>query len=62
MTRLLFFLSRRSRRDEQGANLVEYLLLLVFIAIVVIAIVVALGGEVSEKYSQASDSILNPGS
>jgi Flp pilus assembly pilin Flp len=43
--------------DERGANLVEYVLLLTFIALVVIAIVIALGNEVSEKFSTASDSL-----
>jgi Flp pilus assembly pilin Flp len=62
MARLHCFCSQRLRRDERGANLVEYVLLLIFIAIVVIAIVVALGGEVSEKYSSASTDILNAGS
>jgi Flp pilus assembly pilin Flp len=40
--------------DERGANLVEYILILTFIALVVIAIVTALGGKVSEKFSSAS--------
>jgi Flp pilus assembly pilin Flp len=44
-------------RDERGANLVEYVLLLTFIALVVIAIVIALGNEVSEKFSSASTSL-----
>ena len=47
--------------DERGANLVEYILILTFIALVVIAVVTALGGKVSEKFSQASSGISNTG-
>ncbi len=43
--------------DERGANLVEYILILTFIALVVIAVVTALGGKVSEKFSSASDKL-----
>jgi Flp pilus assembly pilin Flp len=47
----------RQLADERGANLVEYMLLLVFIAVVVIAVVGGLGLIVSGKYSAASSSI-----
>jgi Flp pilus assembly pilin Flp len=43
--------------SERGANLVEYLLTLMFIAIIVIAIVKGLGGKVSERFSSASSQL-----
>jgi Flp pilus assembly pilin Flp len=43
--------------DERGANLVEYVFLLVFIALVVVIAVTALGGKVSEKFSSASTQL-----
>jgi Flp pilus assembly pilin Flp len=61
MHRLLPFVLPRGD-DERGANLVEYVLLLMFIAILVLAVIVAFGGEVSEKYSGASSALLNAGS
>jgi Flp pilus assembly pilin Flp len=44
-------------KDERGANLVEYILLLTFIALVVILVVTNLGSKVSEKFSSASNSL-----
>ncbi len=44
---------RRLERDERGANLVEYLLLLSLIAIAVIGAVVFLSSQLSPKYTQA---------
>ena len=44
-------------RNERGANLVEYLLLLAFIAIIVLVAVKTLGGTVSSKFS-STDSAL----
>jgi Flp pilus assembly pilin Flp len=44
-------------RDERGANLVEYILLLAFIALIVIGVVKALGNKVSDKFSSASSSL-----
>ncbi len=46
-----------AERDERGANLVEYVLLLAFIAIVVFVAVKVLGTTVSSKFS-AADSAL----
>jgi Flp pilus assembly pilin Flp len=43
--------------DERGANLVEYVFLLVFIALVVVIAVTALGGKVSQKFSSASTQL-----
>ena len=45
--------------DERGANLVEYILLIAFIAMIVIVAVKVLGGTVSGNYSSA-DSNLQP--
>ncbi len=46
-----------ANRDERGANLVEYLLLLAFIAIIVLVAVKTLGGTVSSKFSSANSSL-----
>jgi Flp pilus assembly pilin Flp len=49
--------ARLNVRDERGANLVEYVLLLTFIALVLIVIVTNLGGKVSEKFQSASTKL-----
>lgn len=41
-------------KSERGANLVEYLLLLAFIAIVVLIAVKAVGSNVSTKFDSAN--------
>ena len=46
-------------RDERGANLVEYILLIAFIAIIVIVAVKVLGRTVSTQFS-STDSSLQP--
>ena len=46
-----------TNRDERGANLVEYLLLLAFIAIIVLVAVKAVGTKVSSKMSSANSQI-----
>ena len=46
--------SKFANHDERGANLVEYLLLLAFIAIIVLVAVRALGSNVSTKLSSAN--------
>ena len=54
------FLSARfhfGERNERGANLVEYILLIAFIAIIVIVGVKVLGHTVSDQFS-SSDSNL----
>ncbi len=43
--------------DSRGANLVEYVLLLAFIALVVMGVVKLLGTKVSEKFSSASATL-----
>jgi Flp pilus assembly pilin Flp len=49
--------ARLDVRSERGANLVEYVLLLAFIALVVIGIVKLLGNRVSQKFSDASSNL-----
>jgi len=49
--------ARLGIKDERGANLVEYVLLLAFIAIVVIIGVQFLGRSVSTKFSTASSNL-----
>jgi len=46
-------------RNERGANMVEYVLLLALIAIVVIVIVRTLGHTVSSKFSSANSGLNN---
>jgi Flp pilus assembly pilin Flp len=43
--------------DERGANLVEYVFLLVFIALVVVIAVIALGKNVGHKFEDASSQL-----
>jgi pilus assembly protein Flp/PilA len=47
----------RPLRDERGANLVEYVLLVALIAIAVIAAVVFLGGQVNSKYEDTGTEL-----
>jgi Flp pilus assembly pilin Flp len=44
-------------RDQRGANLVEYILLIAFIAIVVVVAVKVLGNTVSGNYSSADSNM-----
>ena len=46
-----------SKRDESGASSVEYGLLAVAIAALIVVIVFALGGIVTELFSDTCDSI-----
>jgi pilus assembly protein Flp/PilA len=50
-------LINRFRRDEEGASLAEYGLLLALIAVVCIAAVTVLGTEVSSVFSVIAASI-----
>jgi Flp pilus assembly pilin Flp len=54
---LTSWLRARCRTNERGANLVEYLLLLAFIAIIVLVAVQTLGGTVSTKFSSANTGV-----
>jgi Flp pilus assembly pilin Flp len=51
------WLRARVNRDECGANLVEYLLLVSLIAIAVIGAVKFFGGQLSPKFSQAGSQL-----
>jgi len=47
-------------RDEDGATMIEYALLIALIAIVVAAALVTLGTAVKTKYSSVSDCFATP--
>lgn len=49
--------ARRSRARESGASLVEYVLLVAFIAAAVISAVVFFGGEVDSRFDQVGSTI-----
>lgn len=44
-------------QDERGASMVEYILLVVFIAIIAIVAVKLLGTNVSKKFNSAANSL-----
>ena len=46
--------------SEKGQGLVEYALILVFLAIVVIAVMLVFGPSLSNMYSRVSNLIPNP--
>lgn len=47
--------------DESGQDLVEYVLIIVLVALAVFGALQFLGGEVSKKFSTTGASITNPG-
>ena len=47
--------------DERGASMVEYALLVLFIAIAALLAVTVGGNELSETYSEISSSVSNAG-
>ena len=55
------WLQARFTKDEQGANLVEYILLVALIALAVIAAVVFLRGQVSNKFNETGSKLSNNG-
>ncbi|GMU80115.1 MAG: hypothetical protein AMXMBFR46_29000 [Acidimicrobiia bacterium] len=55
------WLQTKLAKDEQGANLVEYILLIALIALAVIAAVVFLRGEVQDKFSEAGTKLSSNG-
>jgi pilus assembly protein Flp/PilA len=57
MAALISWLSATVRRDEQGQGLAEYALILALIAIVVIAAVIFLGGQINTIMSNVGTSI-----
>ena len=50
---------RAHARDERGASLVEYALLVALIAIVCIAAITLLGNNASQKFDDTATSISN---
>lgn len=57
MLELILNTLRSLRDDESGQGLVEYALILVLIAIIVIAALTFLGGEVSTVFSNIASSL-----
>ena len=57
MLRLWTAYQSRFVKDEEGASMVEYALLVALIAVVVIAAALFLGEEVSEKFSEVGDTL-----
>jgi len=50
-------LLRRIKRDEEGASMVEYALLVILIAIVALVAVALAGTELSGTYSEIASSV-----
>jgi len=48
--------------DEDGASMVEYILLVALIALAVIAAVVFLKGQINNKFNQSGSSLSSAGS
>jgi pilus assembly protein Flp/PilA len=61
MTSFQFFATwiRAHAKDDRGASLVEYALLVALIAIVCIAAITLLGNNASEKFDVTANSISN---
>ena len=53
------WLQAKFTKDERGANLVEYILLVALIALAVIAAVLFLRGEVSNKFNETGSKVSN---
>jgi Flp pilus assembly pilin Flp len=56
---LTTWLQAKLGRDEQGANLVEYILLVSLIALAVIGAVIFMRGQVIDKMNYAGSKISN---
>ena len=56
------WLQAKFSKDEQGASMVEYILLVALIALAVIAAVVFLRGQVQDKFSDAGSKLSSSGS
>ena len=50
----------RRNRDEDGASLVEYALIIVLISIVSIVIMTTLGGSITSVFSSANTALTAP--
>lgn len=57
MTRFWCFVQRVLHRDEQGASLVEYALLVALIAVVCVIAITVLGSNASSKFSGVASSL-----
>ena len=55
------WLQSKFAKDERGANLVEYILLVALIALAVIAAVVFLKDQVNSKFNQSGSSLSSAG-
>ncbi|TMK60339.1 MAG: Flp family type IVb pilin [Actinobacteria bacterium] len=55
------WLQAKFTKDEQGANLVEYILLVALIALAVIAAVIFLRGQVSSKFNETGSKLSSNG-
>jgi len=53
------WLKAKYTKDEQGANLVEYILLVALIALAVIAAVTFLSGQIGDKFSDTGSKLSN---
>ncbi len=53
----IWIMSRLDTRDDRGASLVEYALLLALIAVVCISAVTALGSTTSTSFSEATSML-----
>ena len=53
------WLQTRLARDERGANLVEYILLIALIALAVIGAVVFMRGQMIDRFNYAGSKISN---
>ncbi len=49
--------ARLNQQNQDGANMVEYVLLLAFIALIVIGAVTVLGETASSKFSSANSAL-----
>ena len=55
------WLQTKLAKDERGATLVEYILLVALIALAVIAAVIFLRGQVSDKFQEAGSKLSSNG-
>ena len=55
-------LMKKFMKDEEGQDLVEYALLLVFLALAAIAILPVLGSSVNRVFSQSNSALTGAGS
>ena len=55
------WLEAKMNKDEDGASLVEYILLVALIALAVIAAVIFLRSQVQNKFSEAGSRLSNEG-